>query len=98
MDEQNEPTIEFPQSFEQPIDQSGDGLAAPRRRLGRGISSLLGGLREGPALAPEPQSLDTTGGEFGMIAEVLISRNPYQPRKEFGEAALTEMGESITQH
>jgi ParB family chromosome partitioning protein len=98
MDDQNEPTIEFPQSLEQPIDQVGDGLGAPRRRLGRGISSLLGGLSEGPALAPEPQSLDTTGGEFGMIAEVLISRNPYQPRKEFGEEGLAEMVESITQH
>src|SRR5258708_19842489 len=98
MDEQNEPTLEFPQSFEQPIDQAADGLASPRRRLGRGISSLLGGLSEGPTLVTEPQSLDTTGGEFGLIAEGLISRNPYQPRKEFGEEALAEMVESITQH
>jgi ParB family transcriptional regulator, chromosome partitioning protein len=98
MDEQNEPTIEFPQTFEPPTDQTGDGLAAPRRRLGRGISSLLGGLNDGPVLANEAQPLDFTGGEFGLIAEGLISRNPYQPRKEFAEEALAEMVESITLH
>jgi ParB family chromosome partitioning protein len=98
MDEQNQPTIDFPYTPDQPIDQTGEGLAAPRRRLGRGISSLLGGLTETPAIVTETPAPENAGGEFGQIAEGLISRNPYQPRKEFAEEALAEMVESIVQH
>jgi len=98
MDEQNQPTIDFPYSPDQQIDQTGEGLAAPRRRLGRGISSLLGGLAETPAIVTETQAPENAAGEFGQIAEGLISRNPYQPRKEFAEDALAEMVESIAQH
>jgi len=75
-----------------------DALAAPRRRLGRGLSSLLGGLTEGPAIADESQAVHSETGEFTLIDEAAISRNPYQPRKEFDEAALAEMIGSIAQH
>lgn len=75
-----------------------DALSAPRRRLGRGLSSLLGGLAEGPAIAAESHPLSSETGEFTLIDEGVISRNPYQPRKEFDEAALAEMVESIGRH
>ncbi|MBI3865578.1 MAG: ParB/RepB/Spo0J family partition protein [Planctomycetia bacterium] len=100
MDDQNT-SIAFPQSPEsqnQPLEQPPEGVAIPRRRLGRGISSLLGSLGE-PALMQEaPATGDTGAGEFGLIDEALISRNPYQPRREFGDEGLAEMVESISQH
>ncbi len=79
-------------------DQFPEGLSAPRRRLGRGISSLLGGLSEGPTLTDGQQGVETGSGEFISIDEAAIARNPYQPRKDFEEAALAEMVESIAQH
>lgn len=78
--------------------EPGDALAAPRRRLGRGLSSLLGGLAEGSASVGEHQPIHSEGGEFTLIDEAAIARNPYQPRKEFDESALAEMVESISQH
>jgi ParB family chromosome partitioning protein len=102
MDDQNAPTLEFPQPSDQfqnqPSDQRPEGVATPKRRLGRGIGTLLGGLSE-PALMEETSTLgDAPSGEFGLIDEGLISRNPYQPRKEFADDALAEMVESIAQH
>ena len=97
MDEHDQPTVEFPQQPDQPHDQSPDGLSAPRRRLGRGLSSLLGGLAE-PAIMDEGQLAEAPIGEFTLIEEAAISRNPFQPRKEFAEESLAEMVESIAQH
>lgn len=100
MDDQNAPTVEFPQSSDQnqPLDQRSDGLAIPKRRLGRGIGSLLGGLGEPTLMEETPAMAEAPTGEFGLIDEGLISRNPYQPRKEFADDALAEMVESITTH
>jgi len=78
--------------------QSPDGLSPPRRRLGRGISSLLGGLTDEPAIMQEGPGAEAGSHQFTFLNEALISRNPYQPRKEFDEAALAEMVDSITQH
>ena len=97
MDEHAQPTVEFPQQPDQPQDQSPDGLSAPRRRLGRGLSSLLGGLAE-PAILEEGQAADSPIGEFTLIEESAISRNPFQPRKEFADESLAEMVASIAQH
>lgn len=101
MDEHAQPTVEFPQQPDQSHDQVPDGLSAPRRRLGRGLSSLLGGLGE-PALLDESQAGADSGnpavGEFTLIDEAAISRNPFQPRKEFAEESLAEMVTSISQH
>ncbi|HEY2250965.1 MAG TPA: ParB/RepB/Spo0J family partition protein [Planctomycetaceae bacterium] len=117
MDEHAQPTVEFPQQPEQQQpeqqqhdqahEQSPDGLSAPRRRLGRGLSSLLGGIGE-PVLLEGSQAADISGGhstagnsssgEFTLIEEAAISRNPFQPRKEFDEESLAEMVESISQH
>ena len=98
MDEHAQPTVEFPQQSDQPHDQSPDGLSAPRRRLGRGLSSLLGGLAEPAVLEESHAAPDSAIGEFALIEEAAISRNPFQPRKEFAEDSLAEMVESITQH
>ena len=104
MDEHAQPTVEFPQQPDQPHDQLPDGLSAPRRRLGRGLSSLLGGLAE-PAILDERQAAVDSApvgsapvGEFALIEEAAISRNPFQPRKEFAEESLAEMVTSILQH
>jgi ParB family transcriptional regulator, chromosome partitioning protein len=98
MDDQTQPIYEHGLTVEQSHDQPPEGLSAPRRRLGRGISSLLGGLADGPSIMPENAVVDTGLGEFTLVDHEAIARNPYQPRKEFDEAALAEMVESIGQH
>jgi ParB family chromosome partitioning protein len=86
--DQGQPRLQLP----------GQGLSAPRRRLGRGISSLLGDLAEDQATISQDSGIEMVTDEFTFISEGLISSNPYQPRKEFDEAALTELVDSITQH
>jgi ParB family chromosome partitioning protein len=98
MDEHSQSIFESHEPLAQTHELPPDGLSAPRRRLGRGISSLLGSLTEGPALLDANQPLETASGQFILIDEGLIARNPYQPRKEFEESALAEMVESIIQH
>lgn len=68
-------------------------LELPRRRLGRGLSALLGG--GGPAYESTEATRDT---ELRQIAVAAISRNPYQPRKEFEPEALSELAASIREH
>src|SRR5690348_8943842 len=113
MDEHAQSTVNSPQQPDQLLEQSpgqapeelpgqlpeqtSDGLSAPRRRLGRGLSSLLGGLAE-PAIVEDGRAADAPVGEFTLIDEAVISRNPFQPRKEFAEESLAEMVTSITQH
>ncbi len=98
MDEHTQSPFDHSQQAEQQPEQSMEGLSAPRRRLGRGISSLLGGLSDEPAILQEGQGTEIGADEFSFVSEALITRNPYQPRKEFDEAALAEMVDSITQH
>lgn len=82
---------------DQPQPEQTDSLPQARRRLGRGLSSLLSG-GDGPALLDESVAVDIPAGEFAQIEEHQISRNPWQPRKEFDQAALDELVESIRQH
>lgn len=68
-------------------------LEMPRRRLGRGLSALLGG--GGPAY----EAIESTSNsELRQLATAQISRNPYQPRKEFEQEALSELAASIAEH
>lgn len=69
------------------------GNEAVRRRLGRGISALLGGAA--PA-ADEVASHATL--ELRHVSVDAIQRNPYQPRKEFDAEALTELAASVREH
>jgi len=65
----------------------------PRRRLGRGLSALLGGS----APAAEEVIADDAS-ELRHVAVQELTRNPYQPRKEFDTAALGELAASVKEH
>lgn len=65
-----------------------------RRRLGRGINSLLGGSDFDQASPLR----DESAGEFVQMEVESIFRNSLQPRQEFDPAALAELAESVAQH
>jgi ParB family transcriptional regulator, chromosome partitioning protein len=85
-----------------------DQLAAPtpdavpfgKRRLGRGLNSLL--ASSSPALGDGPHADPANAafgiGEFRQLDVDSIERNPYQPRTEFDEQALSELVNSIAEH
>jgi ParB family chromosome partitioning protein len=98
MDERTATPFESSPEPGHPVEPLLEGLSAPRRRLGRGISSLLGGLSDEPEIMRDVQRMDAATAEFSLIGEELIARNPYQPRKEFNEAELSELVESVAQH
>jgi len=83
-----------------------DPIAQPRRRLGRGLNALLGGLDENagddsllsPASGPAPASSGPGSTEYVLIPTQSISRNPYQPRQDFDGEELAELVQSIAQH
>lgn len=64
-----------------------------RRRLGRGLSSLLGG----PAPAHEEQPAEDQG-ELRKLPVDCIERNPFQPRKNFDPESLGELASSVREH
>jgi ParB family chromosome partitioning protein len=65
-----------------------------RRRLGRGLSSLLGG-----GAAPASTEVESTATlELRHIPIDGIDRNPHQPRKAFDGDALAELAGSIREH
>lgn len=72
-----------------------DGLFGNRRRLGRGLNSLLGPQLDqgGSEAAPVP-----TQSEMLHIDINALHRNPFQPRKDFDLQALNELTESIASH
>jgi ParB family chromosome partitioning protein len=63
-----------------------------RRRLGRGLSALLGSGIGGDG-APREGSPDGS-----QIHVELIERNPFQPRRDFDPQAINELADSIRQH
>jgi ParB family chromosome partitioning protein len=74
--------------------------AVPNRRLGRGLSALLGGDddEQSPSTDAATTAVPESAGEAGRIHVDLIERNPYQPRTDFDEAGLAELTASIQQH
>ena len=83
----------------------------PTRRLGRGLSALLGGFSQDDegshAEGSEPVSTRdgsteatsaTEPGDAHFISVKLIKRNPFQPRTDFDEASINELAESIRIH
>lgn len=64
-------------------------MSAPRRGLGRGLSSLLGD--------PAPKS-ETAGEELQQIPVSQIRPNPFQPRKNFDPDAMAELQASIAEY
>jgi ParB family transcriptional regulator, chromosome partitioning protein len=65
----------------------------PKRRLGRGLSALLGG--SAPA-AEETASKDNS--ELRHISIEGLTRSPYQPRREFDAESLGELAASVKEH
>ena len=63
-----------------------------KRRLGRGLASLLG-TEEGGF---EPSSLESA--ELMHLAIDQIDANPYQPRKQFDPSELAALADSLRQH
>jgi ParB family chromosome partitioning protein len=76
-----------------------------RRRLGRGLSALLGGTPNSDQMAEGdgssaviPMSGRTVPADPNQIHVELIERNPFQPRKDFDPESLSELVESVKQH
>jgi ParB family chromosome partitioning protein len=67
-------------------------LTVNRKRLGRGLASLLG-TDEGGF---EAGSLEAA--ELLMLSVDQIDANPYQPRREFDPAELAALADSLRQH
>ncbi|HVU17900.1 MAG TPA: ParB/RepB/Spo0J family partition protein [Candidatus Didemnitutus sp.] len=77
-------------------------MATSKSRLGRGLGALIasGAAPAKPANHPAPAAASPTPAVEGLpgyreIGVHLIEPSPYQPRKEFGPDALTELVESI---
>jgi ParB family transcriptional regulator, chromosome partitioning protein len=73
-------------------------LQSIRRRLGRGLNSLMSAALGGAGQESDPAIVESGTGEYLLLDESRISRNPFQPRKEFDEDSLNELCESIGQH
>jgi ParB family transcriptional regulator, chromosome partitioning protein len=81
----------------------GQGQGFVRRRLGRGLSALLGSPNGesndlGPAGANPGLPRQSAVADSSEVHVELIERNPFQPRKDFETEALDELVESIRQH
>ena len=67
-------------------------MNANKKRLGRGLASLLG-TEEGGF---EPSSLE--GAELVHIPVDQVDPNPFQPRREFDPAEIAALADSLRQH
>ncbi len=63
-----------------------------RRRLGRGLSALLGS-----GAGSEPTAAENVADNSQIHVE-LIERNPFQPRRDFDQNAINELADSIRLH
>lgn len=64
------------------------------RRLGRGLEALIPGA--GVAVAPPPPTAaPAPSSDYQKLAIGSIRPNPYQPRREFNEAELSELQASL---
>jgi ParB family transcriptional regulator, chromosome partitioning protein len=71
-----------------------DADMQPRRRLGRGLSSLLG---RGPQSDGEAQAPAARPVIFSVPIDA-VERNPWQPRKDFDADGIRELADSIREH
>ena len=85
---------------DRPVVTDSAGTPTLKRRLGRGLTALLGTADEGPLPVAGTDSGDNDAPSCvsDEIAVELIERNPFQPRTEFEEDSLLELSESIRQH
>lgn len=68
--------------------------AQPKRRLGRGLNSLLG---RGTPSDHEHEAVSDTSSLREIPIET-IERNPWQPRKQFDAESMRELSDSIREH
>ncbi|MFH1049818.1 MAG: ParB/RepB/Spo0J family partition protein [bacterium] len=74
-------------------------LKPKKQVLGKGLGALLPNIEfsdKGFKFKPD-ESDDITRDNFAMIEIAKISRNPYQPRKDFDEQALEDLKNSIVE-
>jgi ParB family transcriptional regulator, chromosome partitioning protein len=80
--------------------QPGQGFV--RRRLGRGLSALLGSGQgesaNGISAIPLASESRQEVADSNQVHVELIERNPFQPRKDFETESLDELVDSIRQH
>jgi ParB family transcriptional regulator, chromosome partitioning protein len=76
---------------------SGPNQGVLKRRLGRGLNALLGGM-ETDEQAPATSNPSVAAPESDEIHLELIERNPFQPRQEFEKSSLDELADSIRRH
>ncbi len=67
--------------------------AQPKRRLGRGLNSLLG-----RGMTADEESAVTDPSSLREIPISCIERNPWQPRKDFDAEGMRELSDSIREH
>ncbi len=73
------------------------------RRLGRGLEALLGKPMEGMPDSPVTLHYPTATTESATPSQLKvgvydIERNPFQPRREFDEAEIDSLSDSIQEH
>jgi ParB family chromosome partitioning protein len=69
------------------------------RRLGRGLEALLGTPVAGPQAADMATVPATSTPQASQRVSVYdIEANPYQPRREFDEAEIDQLSDSLQQH
>ena len=84
------------------------------RRLGRGLAALLGTPLENelhsdaaastpasgnsPFAAPSPQSQPASAGGLLQLPVAEIEENPFQPRRDFSDAEIVSLAESLKEH
>ena len=81
------------QTPENPSQSQPEGFPFGKRRLGRGLNSLIGGAPQ-----EEGTPVEQLPGEFMQLDVNSIERNPFQPRKDFEAESLEELVNSVTQH
>jgi ParB family transcriptional regulator, chromosome partitioning protein len=74
-----------------------------QRRLGRGLEALLGRPLGSPSELTATQSSANGGAEppsegLAQIHVYDIEHNPFQPRRDFDDAAIAELSESLEEH
>ncbi|MEZ6063351.1 MAG: ParB/RepB/Spo0J family partition protein [Planctomycetaceae bacterium] len=80
-------------------EQNGTEKPVFKRRLGRGLNALLGSDSTGEPRPGEPAApVQLYSPCADEISLELIERNPFQPRREFDQAAIDELADSIRKH
>lgn len=97
MDEHAQQTTEQQPQVEGQQPQQNEGVALPKRRLGRGLNALLGEPAEGEVVADTTEAASSLA-DYKLVDVNAVRSNPFQPRTEFDPAELEELASSIAQH